>query len=105
VTDPVTEPNRVYLTVLIETDQAPADVQLAALALLNDRYKVVNVNANTIGADDDRSPDVSLVICPVRGLMGAFVDDPDRATDLAKREGAVVIEWSADADYRGEVTV
>lgn len=96
---------RIYLSMLIETEQAPEDVQLVALAALSDRYKIVNASVGSVGGDDDRTPDVSFVVCPVRGLLKTFVDNPEGATDLAKREGAVIVEWSADADYRGEVTV
>lgn len=95
---------RVYLSMLIETDQAPEDVQLAVLAALSDRYKIVNTNV-TGSNDDDRLPEVTFVVCPVRGLMGAYVDDDERAADLAKREGAVTVAWTADVDHRGEVTV
>lgn len=97
-------PTRVYLSMLIETDQAPEDVQLAVLAALSDRYKIVNTNVT--GSDDsDQMPEVTFVVCPTRGLMGAYVDDDERAADLAKREGAVTVTWTADTDHRGEVTV
>lgn len=99
----MSETARVYLSMLIDTDQAPADVQLAVLAALSDRYKILNTNV--AGPDDgDRMPEVTFVVCPVRGLMRAFVDDDERAADLAKREGAVTVTWTADTDYRGEVT-
>jgi hypothetical protein len=90
---------------LIETDQAPEDVQLAVLASLSDRYTIVNNSVGAVGGEDDPDPSVDFVICPVRGLIGTFVDQPDRAADLAKREGAVIVEWTADHDHRGEVTV
>lgn len=98
----MTDAPRVYLSMLIETDQAPEDVQLAVLASLSDRYKILNASVGLVG--DDHSPSVSFVVCPVRGLMGTFVDDEDAATDLSKREGGVVVSWTADADHRGEVT-
>lgn len=53
----------------------------------------------------DDEPTVSVVICPVRGLLRAFVDDEDAASDLARREGAVIVVWAADEDHRNEVTV
>jgi hypothetical protein len=87
----------------IETDQAPEDLQLALLATLNDRYKIDHLNVNA--ASDDSSPLVQFVVCPTRGLLRAFVDDLDAAEDLAKKEGAVLVDWAADSDYRGEVTV
>lgn len=95
----------VYLTMMIETDQAPADVQLAVLASVNDRYKVVNASVHSAGGDDDPTPNITFVVCPVRGLLRAYVDNEDGAEAHSKREGAVVVTWSADADHRGEVTV
>ena len=100
----MSEPARVYMTLLIETDQAPEDVQLAVLAALSDRYKIVNTSVNGSDDDTDTTPEIAFVVCPVRGLLKAFVNDQDGAHDLAKREGAALVSWSADADYRGEVT-
>lgn len=97
------EKPRVYVTLLIETDRAPEDLHLQVLAALSDRHKVLHSGATAVSDSDD--PDVTFVICPVRGLLRAFVDDPDAAAVLAKAEGAVTVEWSADADYRNEVTV
>lgn len=101
----MTAPTRVYLSMLIETDQAPGDVQLAVLASLSDRYKILHTNVAATGGDDDPTPDVAFVVCPVRGLVGAYVDDPDGAEGHAKDAGAVIVNWTADADHRGEVTV
>lgn len=98
------ETPRVYVSMLIETDQAPGDVQLAVLASLSDRYKIVHNSVQGFNGDDDPTPEISFVVCPVRGLIRAFVNDEDDANDLAKREGAVLVSWTADADYRGEVT-
>lgn len=94
---------KVYLSMWIETDQAPEDVQLAVLAALSDRYKIYNTHVMI--PDDSDTVDVSLVVCPLRGLLKAYVGEPDAADAHAKREGAVVASWTADADYRGEVTV
>jgi hypothetical protein len=101
----VTEINRIYLSMTIETDQAPADVQLSVLAALSDRYKITNANVANAADYDDTTPVVTFVVCPVRGLLRTLVNDPDGARELAKDEGAVVVEWTCDADYRGEVTV
>lgn len=95
---------RVYMSMLIETEQSPEDVQLAVLASLSDRYKIISTNVSGPG-DDDLTPEVSFVVCPVRGLLRAFVNDLVGADALANREGAVIVSWTADADYRGEVTV
>lgn len=100
----MTETPRVHMSMLIETDQAPGDVQLAVLASLSDRYKIVHNSVQGVGGDDDPMPEISFVVCPVRGLLQAFVNDEDGANDLARREGAALISWTADADYRGEVT-
>ena len=99
----MSDPSRVYLSMLIETDQAPEDVQLAVLASLSDRYKILNTNVSS-GDADTPTPEITFVVCPVRGLLKVLVDEPDGAEDLAKREGAVTITWSADTDHRGEVT-
>lgn len=99
------EPPRVYLSMLIETDQAPEDVQLAVLASLSDRYKIISANVGSVGGDDDDTPGISFVVCPVRGLLRCYVGDEPAAEEHAKREGAVVVTWTADVDYRGEVTV
>lgn len=99
----MSETPHVYVSMLIETDQAPEDVQLAVLASLSDRYKIVNASVNgSVG--DNSAPEIAFVVCPVRGLLKAFVNDEDGAHDLAKREGAALVSWTADADYRGEVT-
>lgn len=97
-------PQRVYMSMLIETDQAVEDLQLAVLALLSDRYKILSASVASNGGNDDPIPGVSFVVCPVRGLLRACVDDEEAADAEAKREGAVMVTWSADADYRGEVT-
>ena len=94
----------VYLSLLIETEQAPEDVQLRVLAHLSDQYKIVNASVHAFGGDDDPIPEIQLVVCPVRGLLKAFVNDEEGADALAKTEGAVWVGWSADADHRGEVT-
>lgn len=99
----MSETPRVYITLLIDTDQAPEDVQLAVLASLSDRYKIVNASVHGPD-DDDPMPEISFVVCPFRGLLKAFVNGEDGAHDLAKREGAALVSWTADADYRGEVT-
>lgn len=95
---------RVHLSMLIEADQAPEDVQLAVLASLSDRYKILHAGVVGLGGDDDPMPEITLVICPVRGLLRAYVDDEEVAAEHAKREGAVFVTWVADGDYRGEVT-
>lgn len=96
--------DRVFLSMVIETVQAPEDVQLAVLASLSDRYKIAHLSVASPG-DTDETPEVTFVVCPVRGLLRAFVDAHQDAEDMAKREGAVTVEWTADADHRGEVTV
>lgn len=95
---------RVYMSLFIETDQAPEHVQLAVLASLSDKYKIVNNSVQGFDSDDDPAPEITFVICPLRGLLRAFVNDEESADTLAKAEGAVWVSWSADADYRGEVT-
>lgn len=77
---------RVYVSLMIETDQAAEDVQLAVLASLSDRHKIVSSSVQGFNGEDDPTPEVA-------------------ANDLAKHEGAVLVSWAADADYRGEVTV
>lgn len=96
------EPARVHISLLIETDQAPGDVQLSILASLSDRYKILHTSVGAIGDDD--APTVQFVVCPIRGLLRAFVDNEEAADALAKTEGAVILGWTADTDHRGEVT-
>lgn len=91
----------VHLSMVIETDQAPEDVQLAVLATLSDRYKIASTHVYRPD-DTDRTPQVAFVICPLRGLLRVFVDNDEDADLCAREEGAVVVNWSADADYRGE---
>jgi hypothetical protein len=100
----VAETPRVYMSMLIETNQAPEDVQLAVLASLSDRYKIVHNSVQGFNGDDDPMPDITFIVCPVRGLLKAFVNDEAGAEEFAKREGAALVSWTADADYRGEVT-
>jgi hypothetical protein len=91
--------------ITLNTALDPQDVHLRILAAVSDLSGVQITDSRVIDLDEiDTSPEVQLVVCPVRGLLAAMVDDEGRATDLAKREGAVVINWGADADYRGEVT-
>jgi hypothetical protein len=48
----------VYMTLMIDTDQAPEDVQLAILAALSDRFKIVNTSVNPLGGEHDTDPEV-----------------------------------------------
>lgn len=81
-----------------------SDQRVYMSLLISDRYKVINNSVQGFGGDDDSMPDVSLVVCPVRGLLRAYVGDEEAADAHAKREGAVMVSWSADTDHRGEVT-
>lgn len=66
-------------------------------------YKIVSTHVSS--PDDDAPPaQVAFVICPLRGLLRIYVDDEEAAAAHAKREGAIIVDWTADADYRGEVT-
>jgi len=90
------------MSLVIETDREPEDVQLAVLARLTDQFRVVH---NTVGVpSEDNVPQITFVVCPVRGLLATYVDDEELAIEYAKREGAVYVSWSADDDFRGEVT-
>lgn len=91
-----------YVTLLLETDETPETVHLAVQAAIPERYKIRHAGVHTPA--DIEGAEVVFVVCPLRGLLRVFVDDSDTATEFAQREGAVTVEWTADADYRGEVT-
>ena len=98
------EPRTINVTLAVRTTDLTADeVRLRVLAAVGDQFTIHHASAYDLDDIPD-SPEVQLVVCPVRGLVGAFVDDEERADALAKKEGAVLASWSTDADYRGEVT-
>jgi hypothetical protein len=97
-------PRMIHVTLGVRTADLTADeVRLRVLAAVGDQFTIHHASAYDL-ADVPGSPEVQLVVCPVRGLLKAFVDDEERADALAKKEGAVLASWTADADYRGEVT-
>ncbi|MFD0853381.1 hypothetical protein ACFQ07_14175 [Actinomadura adrarensis] len=60
------EPSPVYLNLVIETDQAPEDLQLSVLAALSDHHKIVSTGVCGIAGDDDSTPTVSPPNSPSR---------------------------------------
>lgn len=100
---PETTTRRVSLHFLIATDRAPEDVHLAILASVSDRFTVLHSGVGSYDMNDPDEPSVQLVIDPVAGIRGAFVDDPERAEELAKELGSVIVELTVDTDLRGEV--
>ncbi|MDL4812799.1 hypothetical protein [Actinomadura opuntiae] len=94
---------RVSINLILATDRDPQDVHLALLAAISDRWPVLHTSVYAFDMDDPDVPSVQLVIDPVAGIRGAFVDDPERAEAQAKELGSVVVELPIDADHRGEV--
>lgn len=94
----------VHVSLLIHTDDDPATVQLAVLAALSDQHAIVSTSVSAIGAEDDPDPYVQAVVCPVRGLLRMFVDEPEAAEAFAREEHAVLIAWLVDEDHRGQST-
>lgn len=88
----------------VETaDLTPDEVRLRILAAVGDQFSIPHISAYDVDDLDD-DPEVQLVVCPVRGLLGAYVGDEGRAEDHAKREGAVWAAFTVSGDHRGEVT-
>jgi len=91
------------MSLVIQTDRNPEDVQLAVLAQLTDQFRVVH---NSVGVpNEDTMPEITFVVCPVRGLLATYVENEEQGIEHAKREGAVYVSWTADGDFRNEVTV
>lgn len=100
---PDTTTRRVMINLNIVTDDDPATVHLAVLAAITDRWPVQNSSVHGFDVTDPDVPNVQLVIDPVAGIRGAFVDDPERAEELARELGSVIVELPVDVDLRGEV--
>jgi len=98
-----TTTRRVSVNLYIATDDDPASVHLAILAAVSDRWLVQSSSVHGFDLGDPDEPCVQLVVDPVSGIRGAFVDDPDRAEELARELGSVIVELPVDADLRGEV--
>lgn len=96
---------RVSINLIIATDRPPEDVHLAVQAAVSDRWPIehTSVHCFDLDANEPEEPQVQLVVDPVGGVRGAFVDDPERAEALAKELGSVIVELPVDTDLRGEV--
>lgn len=101
----MTEPRDIIVSLTVHTaDLTPDEVRLRILAAIGDQFDINHVSAYDVDSLPD-SPEIQLVVCPVRGLLGAYVGDEGRADEHAKREGATWGGVTAGGDYRGEVTV
>lgn len=98
-----TTTRRVFINLYIVTEDDPADVHLGVLAAINERWEVQTSSVHGSDINDPDEPSVQLVVDPVAGIRGAFVDDPERAEELAKELGSVIVELPVDTDLRGEV--
>lgn len=100
----MTEPRHITVSLTVRTaNLTPDEVRLRILAAIGDQFDINHVSAYDLDDFDD-SPEIQLVVCPVRGLLGTYVDDEGRADEHAKREGAAWAGLSVGGDHRGEVT-
>lgn len=101
----MSEPRTITVMFTVRTaDLTPDEVRLRVLAAVGDQMSIPHISAYDVNDISDDEVDIQLVVCPVRGLLGAYVGDADRAEDHAKREGAVWAGFVTSGDYRGEVT-
>lgn len=93
---------QMYVSMVMEVDDdaEPSAVQLAVLAALSDRHRIVNTSVAVFGDDDDPQPQVDLVLSYAGSILRGFIDDPEGADGFARSRGAVVVSLTADADYR-----
>lgn len=100
----MTEPRTINVSLTVQTADLTADeVRLRVLAAVGDQFTIHHVSAYDLD-DIEGSPEIQLVVCPVRGLLGAYVEDEARAEEHAQREGATWAGLPASGDHRGEVT-
>ncbi|OLT13035.1 hypothetical protein BJF79_03810 [Actinomadura sp. CNU-125] len=100
----MTEPRHITVSLTVRTtDLTPDEVRLRILAAVGDQFEINHASAYDLNSIPDE-PEIQLVVCPVRGLLGAYVGDEGRADEHAKREGAAWAGFTVGGDYRGEVT-
>jgi hypothetical protein len=93
--------NTVHVSLLVKTDKEPAALQLAILAALSDQHTIMSTSVLPLDGDDPPAPLVHAVVCPVRGLLRTFVDEPEAAEAFARDEGAVLMVWdNTEIDHR-----
>src|SRR3954469_5719177 len=94
---------RVAITLIAVTDEDPHQVMAGVLdAVRNARPGLAIAYATNSALDtaDDDEPAVQLVVDPVGGITGAWVDNQERADEFARNIHGVVVALPVETDHR-----
>lgn len=99
---------RVAVTLIAATHEPAHQVMAGMLDAVRNRLPELEIHSTTTSAwdtdEDDAEPCVQLVVDAKGGIIGAWVDNPDRAEEFACNTGAVVVSLPIEADHRRDET-
>ena len=99
---------RVAISLVAITDEDAHHVMAGVLDAVRNALpglRIDHASNNVFDLGDPDEPAVQIVVDPaggVRGISGAWVDDPDRAEEFARNTGGVVVTLPVETDHRGE---
>jgi hypothetical protein len=95
---------RVSVTLTFATNDPMAAVLSDILGALHDGdipdVETATVHAFDLNEDGPDEPAVHLVVDPIAGITGAWIDNEERADEFARNTGGVVVGLPAATDYR-----
>lgn len=98
---------RVNVTLVAVTDEDAHQVMAGVLDAVRNALPGLAIDYATNSAFDVADPDetaVQIVVDPVAGITGAWVDNADRADEFARNTGGVVVALPVETDHRPEET-
>lgn len=98
---------RVAVTLIAATDEPAHQVMAGMLDAVRNRLPELAIHSTStsafdVGDEDETEPAVQLVVDAKGGLIGTWVDDPDRADEFARNTASVVVSLPIESDHRRE---